>query len=67
MRGIMRLERSLGPLPLQQSAAEGALTQGRGYRGHIVAYRTGHPHNAQLVQLLALQMQTVLPRQRRAA
>ena len=36
-------------------------------RGHVVAYRTGHPHNVQLVQLLSLQMQTVLPRQRRAA
>lgn len=35
--------------------------------GHIVAYRTGHPHNVQLAQLLSLQMQTVLPRQRRAA
>jgi UDP-3-O-acyl N-acetylglucosamine deacetylase len=35
--------------------------------GHVVAYRTGHPHNIQLVQLLSLQMQTVLPRQRRAA
>jgi UDP-3-O-acyl N-acetylglucosamine deacetylase len=36
-------------------------------RGHVVAYRSGHPHNVQLVQLLSLQMQTVLPRQRRAA
>jgi UDP-3-O-acyl N-acetylglucosamine deacetylase len=36
-------------------------------RGHIVAYRTGHPHNIQLAQLLSLQMQTVLPRQRLAA
>ncbi len=36
-------------------------------RGHVVAYRTGHPHNIQLVQLLSLQMQTVLPRRRRAA
>jgi UDP-3-O-acyl N-acetylglucosamine deacetylase len=35
--------------------------------GHVVAYRTGHPHNIELVQLLSLQMQTVLPRQRRAA
>jgi UDP-3-O-acyl N-acetylglucosamine deacetylase len=36
-------------------------------RGHVVAYRSGHPHNVQLVQTLSLQMQTVLPRQRRAA
>ena len=36
-------------------------------RGHIVAYRSGHPHNVELVRLLALQMQTVLPRQLRAA
>jgi UDP-3-O-acyl N-acetylglucosamine deacetylase len=36
-------------------------------RGHVVAYRTGHPHNVELVQLLSLRMQTVLPRQRRAA
>jgi UDP-3-O-acyl N-acetylglucosamine deacetylase len=34
-------------------------------RGHIVAHRSGHPHNVELVRLLALQMQTVLPRQRR--
>ena len=34
-------------------------------RGHIVAHRTGHPHNIELVRLLALQMQTVLPRQQR--
>jgi UDP-3-O-[3-hydroxymyristoyl] N-acetylglucosamine deacetylase len=33
-------------------------------RGHVVAYRTGHEHNIELVKLLALQMQTVLPRQR---
>ena len=38
MRRKWRPERSPGPLPLQQSAADGALTQGRGYRGHIVAY-----------------------------
>ena len=36
-------------------------------RGHIVAYRSGHPHNIELVKLLSLQMQQVLPRQRRAA
>jgi UDP-3-O-acyl N-acetylglucosamine deacetylase len=36
-------------------------------RGHIVAYRSGHPHNVQLVRLLSLQMQTVLPRRRLAA
>src|SRR5262249_20057904 len=36
-------------------------------RGHVVAYRTGHPHNIELVRLLTLQMQTVLPRQRLAA
>jgi UDP-3-O-acyl N-acetylglucosamine deacetylase len=36
-------------------------------RGHVVAYRSGHPHNVQLVQLLSLQMQTVLPRRRLAA
>ena len=35
--------------------------------GHIVAYRSGHPHNIQLAHLLSLQMQTVLPRQRLAA
>jgi UDP-3-O-[3-hydroxymyristoyl] N-acetylglucosamine deacetylase len=34
-------------------------------RGHIVAYRSGHPHNVELVRLLSLQMQTVLPRQQR--
>ena len=32
-------------------------------RGHVVAYRSGHPHNVELVRLLSLQMQTVLPRQ----
>jgi UDP-3-O-[3-hydroxymyristoyl] N-acetylglucosamine deacetylase len=36
-------------------------------RGHVVAYRTGHPHTVELVRLLALQMQRVLPRQRLAA
>jgi UDP-3-O-[3-hydroxymyristoyl] N-acetylglucosamine deacetylase len=34
-------------------------------RGHIVAHRTGHPHNVELVRLLSLQMQMVLPRQQR--
>ncbi len=32
--------------------------------GHIVAYRTGHPHNAALVRLMSQQMQRVYPRQR---
>jgi UDP-3-O-acyl-N-acetylglucosamine deacetylase len=36
-------------------------------RGHVVAYRSGHPLNVQMVQFLSAQMQTVLPRQRRAA
>ncbi len=36
-------------------------------RGHIVAYKTGHPHNVELARTLSSQMQTVLPRQRRAA
>ncbi|MBI1830862.1 MAG: UDP-3-O-acyl-N-acetylglucosamine deacetylase [Planctomycetes bacterium] len=36
-------------------------------RGHIVAYRSGHPHNIQLVRTLSLQMPTVVTRQRRAA
>jgi UDP-3-O-acyl N-acetylglucosamine deacetylase len=36
-------------------------------RGHVVACRSGHPHNVELVRLLALQMQRVLPRQRVAA
>lgn len=36
-------------------------------RGHLVGYRSGHPHNVELVRLLSLQMQKVLPRQRRAA
>lgn len=36
-------------------------------RGHVVAFHTGHPHNVELVRLLAMQMQTVLPRQLRAA
>src|SRR5207244_3146766 len=34
--------------------------------GHVVAYRSGHPHNVGLVRTLALQMQTVLPRRRMA-
>jgi UDP-3-O-acyl N-acetylglucosamine deacetylase len=36
-------------------------------RGHIVAYRSGHPHNIALARLLSQQMQAVLPRQCRAA
>jgi UDP-3-O-acyl N-acetylglucosamine deacetylase len=36
-------------------------------RGHVVAYRSGHPHNVELVRTLALQMQPVLPRRRLAA
>lgn len=36
-------------------------------RGHIVAYHSGHPHNVELVRLLSSQMQSVLPRQLRAA
>ena len=40
---------------------------GADLRGHVVAYRSGHPHNVELVKLLSLQMQTVLPRRRRAA
>ncbi len=36
-------------------------------RGHVVAYHSGHPHTVELVRSLSLQMQTVLPRQRRAA
>jgi UDP-3-O-acyl N-acetylglucosamine deacetylase len=36
-------------------------------RGHVVAHRSGHEHNVALVRLLSLQMQPVLPRQRRAA
>ena len=36
-------------------------------RGHVVAYRSGHPHNVGLVRQLSLRMQQVLPRQRRAA
>jgi UDP-3-O-acyl-N-acetylglucosamine deacetylase len=36
-------------------------------RGHIVAYRSGHPQNVELVRTLSLRMQTVLPRRRRAA
>ena len=31
--------------------------------GHVVAYRSGHPHNVELVRLLSLQMPTVVPRQ----
>lgn len=30
-------------------------------RGHVVAYRSGHSQNVELVRLLALQMQRVLP------
>ena len=39
---------------------------GDGLRGHVVAYRSGHPHNIELVRLLAQQMpaKQVLPRQR---
>ncbi len=33
-------------------------------RGHVVAYRTGHPHNIELVRVLSKQMRKVLPRQR---
>ena len=36
-------------------------------RGHVVAYRSGHPHNVELVRKLTLQMQRVLPRLRMAA
>ncbi len=36
-------------------------------RGHVVAYRTGHPHNVELVRKLCQHMKTVLPRQLRAA
>jgi UDP-3-O-acyl N-acetylglucosamine deacetylase len=36
-------------------------------RGHVVAFHTGHPHTVELVRLLTLQMQPVLPRQLRAA
>jgi UDP-3-O-acyl N-acetylglucosamine deacetylase len=32
-------------------------------RGHVVAYRSGHPHNVALVRLLSLQMQTMYRRQ----
>ena len=32
-------------------------------RGHVVAYRTGHPHNVELVRLLSLQMQRCYARQ----
>jgi UDP-3-O-[3-hydroxymyristoyl] N-acetylglucosamine deacetylase len=35
--------------------------------GHLVAYRSGHPANIELVQSLAKQMCQVLPRQRLAA
>lgn len=31
-------------------------------RGHVVAYRSGHPHNVALVRLLSLQMQNILRR-----
>jgi UDP-3-O-[3-hydroxymyristoyl] N-acetylglucosamine deacetylase len=33
-------------------------------QGHIVAYRSGHPHNVELVRQLSQQMQQVFPRQR---
>ncbi|MBI2805309.1 MAG: UDP-3-O-acyl-N-acetylglucosamine deacetylase [Planctomycetes bacterium] len=36
-------------------------------RGHVVAYRSGHPHNVELVRQLSLQMQKESPRQRCAA
>lgn len=36
-------------------------------RGHVVAYRSGHPHNVALVRLLSLQMQTNFRRQCLAA
>ncbi len=36
-------------------------------RGHVVAYKSGHPHNVELARTLSMQMQSVLPRQRRAA
>ena len=35
--------------------------------GHLVAYRTGHPHNVELVRLMSQQMHQVLPRQRMMA
>ncbi len=35
--------------------------------GHIVAYRTGHPHNVELVRLMCQQIRQVLPRQRMRA
>jgi UDP-3-O-[3-hydroxymyristoyl] N-acetylglucosamine deacetylase len=35
--------------------------------GHIVAYRSGHPLNVELVQVLAARLARGLPRQRRAA
>jgi UDP-3-O-[3-hydroxymyristoyl] N-acetylglucosamine deacetylase len=35
--------------------------------GHIVAYRSGHPHNIELVRLLSRQMQQGIPRHRMMA
>lgn len=35
--------------------------------GHVVGYRTGHPHNIELVRLLHKRLAQYLPRQRRAA
>lgn len=35
--------------------------------GHLVAYRTGHPHNVELVRLLYQRLAQALPRNRRAA
>ena len=35
--------------------------------GHIVAYRSGHPHNAELVRLLQAEMGQCMPRSRMAA
>ena len=35
--------------------------------GHLVAYRSGHPLNVELVRALARQMSRALPRQKRAA
>lgn len=36
-------------------------------RGHIVAFKTGHPHNVELARTLSTHLQSVLPRQRRVA
>jgi UDP-3-O-acyl-N-acetylglucosamine deacetylase len=35
--------------------------------GHVVAYRSGHPHNVELVKLLSQQMPAAMPRRRCAA